>query len=130
VWRELERIRVGARDVAELDVLTRLRSVDLGWPQQVRDEAERLLGAEGASLPERLGAPEGAAPGELRGLLVDAVSRWRARAEDPLARRFTTDTADAVVRICEALLTDLADAPDGAGGGRGSAPRAAQPGPR
>ena len=142
VWRELERIRLGARDVLELDVLARLRSVDLGLPHARQDEAERLLGAAGASLAERLALPPGTPVHELRDALLDAVARWRAYADDPLARRFTTDTADAVLRTCEALLAELvdgADGPDdagrpefagdpvGAGRSAGSAPDGADP---
>jgi hypothetical protein len=115
IWRELERIRVGSRDLLELDVLARLRSVDLGLPQPVRDEGERLLGAAGASPAERLALPDGTSAAELRDALLGAVVRWRGYADDPLARRLTTDTADAVVRACEALLAGMGDGADDAG---------------
>lgn len=138
-WQELERTRLGLRDVVELDVLARLRSVDLAMPQKLRREAEQLLGSAGASLPDRLGLPAGTPVDELEAALLDAVARWRARAEDPLSRRFTTDTADAVVRACEALLVELMDEPEcadgsgsaavpaGAGSHGGSVPGRAEP---
>jgi hypothetical protein len=120
IWAELERVRLAAHDLTELELLARLRAADGPLPDELREEAARLLGAGGDSAPQRLGLPEGASDAELRAAAVTTLERWRAVREDPLAERASVDAMSVVVRSCEGVLARL--------GGAGSAGHA-QPGP-
>jgi hypothetical protein len=122
LWRELDRLQLAAHDLEELSLLTRSRGSEEALPADLRGEGERLLGAEGSAAATRLGLPEDAAPEDVRTAAVQAMTRWRDRAADPLARRATRDAVAVVVHSCEAILAEL-DA------GSASADRAAQPGP-
>ncbi len=96
---ELERIVASAHELAELEVVNAIRSgVAPLRPDEVA-EVERLLDQPGATLAERLGAAEG----EERKVLLDAVERWRRRADHPLSSRAVVETARAVVRTLEGL---------------------------
>jgi hypothetical protein len=122
LWTELERLRLAAHDLTELDLLARLRAVDGPLPEPVRDEAARLLGAEGDGPAERLGLPpEGASVEELRTAAVSTLERWRVARDDPFAERASVDAMDVVVRSCELVLAGLPGHGSGSGG--------AQPGP-
>ncbi|HTK66337.1 MAG TPA: GTP-binding protein, partial [Pseudonocardia sp.] len=104
---ELERIMSGAHEFAELRLLTALRSGAIKMRKEDRLEAERLLGGEGGAAFARLGLDPAATPGELREVAMDALQRWRRRAESPLAGRQVSDSARVVVRSCEGLLAGL-----------------------
>ena len=138
LWRGLERVRTASLDLLELDLLARTRSSDGPFPPDVRDEAERLLGAHGSTAAARLGLPPAATAAELRAAVLASVGRWQAQAADPLARRATVDAAEVLVQEAETLLAELGD-PDGgpapddaagaaADGGPDSAARLAGPG--
>ena len=64
VWAHLERVRLASHDLAELDLLARLRAVDGPLPRGLQAEAARLLGAEGTAVAERLGLPADAGEDE------------------------------------------------------------------
>jgi hypothetical protein len=104
---ELERIMDGAHEFAELRLLTALRSGAIKVPDNARVEAERLLGGDGGAASARLGLDPMADPGEARAAAMDALSRWRRRAENPLSSRALADTARVVVRSCEGILATL-----------------------
>jgi hypothetical protein len=119
LWAALERIRLAARDVAELELLVRLRAVDSPLPGGLQGPAERLLGAEGDGPAERLALPPDATDDELRSAAVTAVQLWRERAADPLARRATADACQLLARSAEAIVAglgapDRVDVPSGA----------------
>ena len=116
LWSDLERIRVASVDLAELDLLARLRTADPPVPADRREEAERLLGAEGTSPAERLGLPAQAPPAELGAAAAEAVRRWRGWAGHPAATRPAVSAAETVARSCEALLAGLAGVSAGTGG--------------
>ncbi|MGY1704292.1 dynamin family protein [Geodermatophilus sp. SYSU D00697] len=103
----LERVRLATPALAELELLARARSADSPLPEQLRPDAERLLGAEGTGPAARLGLPADAPHADLRTAAFEALGRWRAAAADPLARRASADAAGVVVRSCEALLAEL-----------------------
>jgi hypothetical protein len=108
LWAELERVRLAAHDLTEFDLLARLRGVDGPLPEQVRDEAARLLGAEGDTPAERLGLlPESASAEDLRTAAVTTLERWRAARDDPFAERASMEAMDVVVRSCESVLAEL-----------------------
>ncbi|MGK5171463.1 dynamin family protein [Geodermatophilus sp. CPCC 205761] len=104
---EAERLRLAAADLGELDLLARSRSAAGPLPAALRDDAERLLGADGTTPAARLGLPEDASEPALRTAARRALDRWRGAAADPLADRAAVDAADVVVRSCEALLAGL-----------------------
>ncbi|GGM33938.1 GTPase [Longimycelium tulufanense] len=102
---EVERILAGAHEFAELRLLSSLRSGVLPLPPEAAAEAERLLGGSGRAPTARLGL-ERHDPDEIRRAGLDALGRWRRRAENPLSSRAVTDAARIVVRSCEGLLAE------------------------
>jgi hypothetical protein len=104
---ELERIMSGAHEFAELRLLSALRSGAVKIPDEPRLEAERLLGGDGGAANTRLGLDPTTDPTTARATTMDALSRWRRRAESPLSSRTLADTARIVVRSCEGILTTL-----------------------
>jgi hypothetical protein len=104
---ELERIMSGAHEFAELRLLSSLRSGAVKVPDEARVEAERLLGGDGGAATARLGLDADADPTTARAATMDALSRWRRRAESPLSSRSVADTARVVVRSCEGILATL-----------------------
>jgi hypothetical protein len=104
---EVERILAGAHGFTEMRLLSDLRGRVLRLPRELAGEAERLLGGEGGSPAQRLGLAAGAEPDELRATALEALVRWRRRAESPMSSRAVTDAARVVVRSCEGILAGL-----------------------
>ena len=104
---ELERIMSGAHEFNELRLLTALRSGAVKMPEEARNEAERLLGGEGGVAYARLGLDANADLTEFRNATLEALSKWRRRAENPLSTRAQTDAARVVMRSCEGILATL-----------------------
>lgn len=101
---ELERVTAGAHDFAELRLLNALRQGAVKVKPAESEEMERLLGAEGSSVQQRLGLGPDATGGEIRTALQNAIGRWQRRAENPLSSRDVADAARALIRTCEGLL--------------------------
>lgn len=99
----LDHALANAHELRELRLLAALRTGRTELPAHLRDEAVRLIGASGTSIPARLGTPD--APWAAA---HHAARRWRAEADDPSNRRDRQYAATVVVRSCEAILTDLA----------------------
>ncbi|MGH3569715.1 MAG: dynamin family protein [Pseudonocardia sp.] len=104
---DVERILAGAHEFAELQLLSDLRGRVLKPPREQVEEAERLLGGDGGSPYRRLGMEPGADPEAMRAAALDALGRWRRRAESPLSTRAIADAARVVVRSCEGILAAL-----------------------
>jgi hypothetical protein len=104
---EVERILAGAHEFAELRLLSDLRGRVVKLPKDLVAEAERLLGGDGGAPATRLGLAADAPPTQLRSVALDALGRWRRRAESPLASRATADAARVIVRSCEGVLARL-----------------------
>ena len=104
---EVERILAGAHEFRELRLLAELRAPDLGLSADARSDAERLLGGQGAAMPNRLGLDSDADAGALREAVTAALARWQRRAESPLSDRAAGDRARVVVRSCEGMLVRL-----------------------
>ncbi|MDD7919317.1 hypothetical protein [Actinomycetospora callitridis] len=68
------------------------------------EDARRLLGGDGPFAPARLGAPPDLPEADVRGLALDALTRWRRAGEDPRADRARTDLARVVARSVEGIL--------------------------
>jgi hypothetical protein len=98
---ELERIEANAHEFVEVQLLNALRAGDLRFRPAEIDELERLLGAIGAPVPSRLGVADDS---EVRDVVLAAVERWRARAENPMTSLPLKQAAEAVARTYEGLL--------------------------
>ncbi|MDQ3989811.1 MAG: GTP-binding protein, partial [Actinomycetota bacterium] len=101
---EVERILAGAHEFAELRLLSALRSGAVTFPTAAAEEAERLLGGMGTAPAVRLGVPATAGPAEVRGVVLDALTRWQRRAESPMSGRAAADASRVVVRSLEGML--------------------------
>jgi hypothetical protein len=102
---ELERIVAGAHEFQELRTLAALRTRRVTLPDPMTAEARRLLGADGTSIPARLGDEStGSSDDHLWDRLHDALRRWRQETESPLLTTDQRRAAGAVVRSCEGML--------------------------
>ena len=105
--RDVQRIELGAHEIAEIDLLSRLRTESVDVPEEYVSEVERLLGGDGPEPALRLGCPSAAPIEHLRFAATEAATKYRRLAVHPLATRTVSDLADAVVRTCEGLLANL-----------------------
>jgi hypothetical protein len=101
---EVERIQAGAHELAEIRLLNALRAGHVPLKDDVRDEAERLLGAEGTDVHSRLGLEPDADTGAIGAALRTALTKWQRRAESPMSSREVSDGARVLVRTCEGLI--------------------------
>ncbi|PXX65308.1 dynamin family protein [Nocardia tenerifensis] len=103
----LPRVRTLLADVhgfAELRLLGRLRTDELGLPPADLAELHRLIGGSGIAPHLRLGLPVDAAPSVQRDQAVAAVRKWRSRARHPLADQFTATACLTAARSAEGTL--------------------------
>jgi 50S ribosome-binding GTPase len=103
VAAELERLLTGAHAFTEQRLLAALRQGQVTLPEGTAAEAERLLGGDGPGAAERLGLADGGS-GDERAAALEALDRWRVRAESPLTSRAASEVARAVVRSCEGMV--------------------------
>lgn len=101
---ELERISSAAHEFAELRLLNLLRAGTMTLKEEEVDAMERLLGADGGSLPTRLGLGPDASESDILQALQDNLARWQRRAESPMSSRDVADAARVLIRTCEGLL--------------------------
>jgi len=106
---DVEEIQARAHEFAEIRLLNLIRTQATGLRSADIPEAERLLGAEGSGIRERLGVEESAPEDELTEALSAAISKWKHRAEHPLADRAQVDAATVIIRSCEGMLAGLFD---------------------
>ena len=107
---QLERVRAGAHELRELELLDVLRSGDLHLPDEQRYAAERLLGADGDDSRARLGLGADATAGQVRAAAAAEAARWRQIAAHPVVTARVRDAAQVVVWTCERLEAEVADA--------------------
>jgi hypothetical protein len=113
----VERITAGTHAFAEARLLNALRAGTVALDDAAAAEAERLLGGYGDDPASRLGlVGEDDRPLQVEGVQLrrtasEALTRWRRRAEHPLASRATGEVAGVVVRSCEGMLAALATEP-------------------
>jgi hypothetical protein len=99
----LERVHAAAHELAELRVLIAVRAGGVPLDADATQELERLLGS-GASRHERLGLDRDD-PADVRDAILEGVSRWRARAEHPLAPPSVVEASQIATRSLEGMLT-------------------------
>lgn len=107
---QLERIRSGAHELTEIDLIDELRSGTLPLADEERQAAEELLGAAGAEPRARLGLPADADAEDVRQAAERQLARWRRRASHPGSSRAMRDAAEVLVQTCEELLTQASTA--------------------
>jgi hypothetical protein len=112
----LDRIRSGAHELTEADLVDALRCGALDVPDRERDAAERLLGATGAAPRARLGLPADAVPQEVARVAGEQLARWQGLAVHPMSVKDARDVAAVLVQTCEQLLARAARS-DGRMGG-------------
>jgi hypothetical protein len=99
-----EQLTAGAHELAELRLLTLLRSGAVDAKPDDVALMERLAGGDGAAVNARLGLPADADAAAIRAAASEQLARWQKRAESPMASRATADAARLLVRTCEAIL--------------------------
>jgi hypothetical protein len=107
---QLERVRAGAHELREIELLDLLRSGDLPLPDDELRAAERLLGADGGDVADRLGLDAGATAEQLRAEAERQSVRWQELAAHPVASTRLRDAAQVLVRTCEQLAEEVDDA--------------------
>ena len=107
---ELERITASAHEFNELRLLNALRT---GAVEAKPDDAatiERMLGTSGASAAARLGLAGGADNAAVAQAAQEAMQVWQQRAESPMTSKDMADAARVLIRTCEGILSELAQA--------------------
>jgi hypothetical protein len=104
---EVEGILASAHELAELRLLSALRSGEVDLPQAECAEAERLLGGEGVAPATRLGLSSDSDPAQVQRAVWTALEAWQRRAENPLSGRAAIQVCRAVVRSCEGVLARM-----------------------
>lgn len=104
---EAERILDSVHAFRELRLLSAIRSGWVTGKPEVIAEAERLIGAAGASPAHRLDLPPDAEPAALLAAAGGALDRWQRRAESPLTQHDLASAARVVIQSCEGLIADL-----------------------
>jgi hypothetical protein len=114
-----EQITSGAHAFEEVRFLDLLRSGELELPADFAAELDRLLGGSGHDPASRLGLSDGvggpgdddtdAEPGSgpevvTRDAALEALSRWRSVAENPLAGRGLQNAARVAIRSIEGVM--------------------------
>jgi hypothetical protein len=101
---ELEELRAGAGELAELEALARLRTGSLDLTRAQVRTAERLLGCAGTAPHERLGLPATATATEVQAAAAEQMVPWRRMAENAAAGRAQRAACGVIVHSCETLM--------------------------
>ena len=99
----LDRIRSGAHEVAEIDLVDTLRSGELDLSDGDREAAEQLLGAMGTAPWIRLGLARSAGSPEVARTAAEQSARWQRLKSHPMSTKDARDVAASVVQTCEQL---------------------------
>lgn len=107
VAASIERLESSAHGLRELRLVARIRTTGSGLDAALEREAERLVGACGDGVRERLGLAADASDEDAAALARATAQRWRARASDPLLPRPVVRVCELVARSAEAQLARL-----------------------
>jgi 50S ribosome-binding GTPase len=105
--RNVERVRAGAHEFAEIALIDAIRGGGIPLRDEEARAAEQLLGMAGTEPHVRLGVPPDARPELLRKVAAEQHLRWQQRAENPASSREVAHAARLLVRTCEGLLGGL-----------------------
>lgn len=101
---DIERMLAGAHPFRELASLAAVRSGRVrGKTAELRD-LERILGANGTAATDRLGLEPGADEAAIRQAILESLTRWQRRAENPLTGHDLAQAARVAIRTLEGLL--------------------------
>ena len=103
----VERLLDSSHELREAALLSDLRAMDLGFTTSELDDAERLLGGNGAGASERLGV-DAWAPVAVRGAVAaEQLERWHRRSNDPFVSPAAAHAIRVLVRTGEGLVSAL-----------------------
>lgn len=108
--RDIERIQASAVDFARIRAHALVGSGAVDFPDDRRDELDRLLVL--ADDAEALGLPSGSAASTVAARALEMVEQWRTAANDPTLSSDTVDVTEAAVRVCERIYARAAAQPD------------------
>jgi predicted GTPase len=103
----VERVQAGAHELTEIRVLNALRVGAVAGRRDELADLERLLGADGATVPARLALDDGAGADEVRTAATEQLGRWQRRAENPMTGPDLQDACRVAIRTCEGLLAAI-----------------------
>ena len=103
--RLVEEIEASAHELAELELLHQVAIGDVRFTEREREEVERLTGSGGFA--GRLGLDPDASRDAQRTATLDAISRWRERAGNPLTDRETARACETMSRSYEGIYAEL-----------------------
>ncbi|MCD2196186.1 histidine kinase [Actinomycetospora endophytica] len=101
---QLERLRVGAHEVRELELLDALERGSVVLPGQDVDTVRRLLGIDGTSADVRLGLSPEVPRTRIDEAAHEQLTIWEGRAQHPTAHRSERWAAEILIRTCEDVL--------------------------
>lgn len=103
--RRVEQLRAGAHELAEIRLLTELRTGRVPASPEQLSWLERLLGGYGTAAPVRLGLPPDAPTAEVAAANTTHHARWQRIARNPLTAPELARAATVAVRTCEGIFT-------------------------
>jgi hypothetical protein len=109
--QQVERLRLGAHELAEIRVLTELRTGQIPAAPEQLAPMDRLLGGDGSDPAVRLGLSPDPTESELREAVAGFHAYWRRVARSPLTEPQLARAADVLLRTCEGLAAALGPAP-------------------
>jgi len=110
---QIERLRDGAHELRELDLLARARIDGFGLAPRQAADAERILGADGTDAADRLGLPPDASLGQQAARIDALLGRWRQQAGAPGASRAEVRVCGVILRTLEGLASEVGAARGG-----------------
>jgi hypothetical protein len=105
--QQVERLRVGAHELAEIRLLTELRTGQVPAAPDQLVHMDRLLGGAGSAVATRLGLAPDAPPAEVREAVTASLAYWRRIARSPLTEPTLVRAAEVLLRTCEGLAATL-----------------------
>ncbi len=104
---QVERLRVGAHELAEIRLLTELRTGLVPAAPEQLGLMDRLLGGEGSAVPTRLNLPPEADVAQIREAIAALHGYWRRVARSPLTEPTLVRAAEVLLRTCEGMAASL-----------------------
>jgi GTP-binding protein EngB required for normal cell division len=105
---EVERLRVGAHELAEIRLLTELRTGQVPAAPDQLVHMDRLLGGEGSAVTIRLGLAPDASGTDVADAIAAVHGYWRRIARSPLTEPVLVRACDVLLRTCEGLAATSA----------------------
>jgi hypothetical protein len=102
----LERLTASAHPFNEMNTMAAIRSGWISGNAQQLAELERLLGANGTLVEQRLGLDAHASADEVRSAAAAALSKLQRSAENPLTTHDLATAIRVVIRTLEGILAD------------------------